>query len=237
MDVFVAHALHSLLDHRGDDRVVRVVEAGEEMVLDLVVETAVHHRELGARHVRRGLHLALHEGGVARQAPLGSHAPHALKVVRDEEEEGEVKGPRANGRREAQQCPQGGLKEERESDEARPEGELEEDGGGVHAPRELGDALALPPPGKELDGVEEEELETVGGLPRQDIDVLQQVPGQPAVCGLEAQHAVGFLVRVLVHVVSVQVVHDHVLLEPEDHVTADPVLGEAAGKVDPCLAR
>mmetsp|Transcript_16464 Transcript_16464/g.51230 ORF Transcript_16464/g.51230 Transcript_16464/m.51230 type:complete len:393 (-) Transcript_16464:43-1221(-) len=214
-----------------------MVQPREKMVLDLEVEPSIEHAKPVAAHIRTRLDLPLHEGCRARQAALGAHTTHAVKVVRDEEEEGEVEGARAHRRADAQRRVHRRLQPERQRDEARPEAKLARHRWCKQGAREGRDLLALPSPREQLERVEEEQLKRVHRLAGQNVKLLERMPRHPAVRWLEPQHAVRLLVRVGVDVVGVQVVHHHVLLQPEHHVAADPVLRVPKAVVDHRVAR
>ena len=57
VDVGDGPLLAELTDHGGDRGVVVVVDPGEEVVLDLVVEAPVQEAEEGSAHIGRGHHL------------------------------------------------------------------------------------------------------------------------------------------------------------------------------------
>mmetsp|Transcript_26192 Transcript_26192/g.67679 ORF Transcript_26192/g.67679 Transcript_26192/m.67679 type:complete len:249 (+) Transcript_26192:536-1282(+) len=202
------------------------------MVLDLVVEPAVEHGEQRPAHVGRGLDLPLQEGRVPADCALWPNARDTLKVMRDEEEEGEIEAASHHRRADAHGRVHARRHPHRQRDEPRPEEKLEGHRRHEEVASELGDRLAFPPPAQQLDDVEEEQLERVHRLTRQQVQMLQPVHGLPAVRRLESQHAVRLLIRVVVDVVRVQVVHHDVLLQPQDHVPADPVLAQPEREVD-----
>mmetsp|Transcript_28966 Transcript_28966/g.93393 ORF Transcript_28966/g.93393 Transcript_28966/m.93393 type:complete len:214 (-) Transcript_28966:747-1388(-) len=105
-----------LSDEGCDRRVVRVGDAREEVVFDLVVEAAVEEAQEGPPDVRGGHDLLPEEGRLLRGVVDGAVGVgafgevNAVEVVREEEEKRQVKAGAADGR--------GDLGEEEQRDPA-----------------------------------------------------------------------------------------------------------------------
>ncbi len=85
MDVRNALLGAELADDGSDGRIVGVLHTGEQVMLDLVVQTSVHEAQEAAANVRRRDNLLIQEGLVGAGEGLVKDM-HVLEVVRDKEE-------------------------------------------------------------------------------------------------------------------------------------------------------
>mmetsp|Transcript_2690 Transcript_2690/g.3686 ORF Transcript_2690/g.3686 Transcript_2690/m.3686 type:complete len:213 (+) Transcript_2690:152-790(+) len=165
--------------HGSDGGVVTVLYPGKQVVLDLVVESAVEEAQPAAAHIGGRDHLLVQEG-VVLQSPCrhrllgGAEQSHALEVVRDDEEEGQVVAADHEQRGDVQQRDQRWLLEQRQRDPPQEEqhdgGLLEEAVAGQQAGH-LHEVEALEVVQEGVQDVREAEE----GQQNKHVDVLQQV--------------------------------------------------------------
>lgn len=224
-----------LPDNGSNSGIVGVRDARKDVVLNLIVQASVEPRQLGAAHVGSRYNLTAQEGGIVLGVLGTLQEVHTIKVVRDDEKESQVVASHHEAGQDVQQGVDGGEAVERNNQPAETE---EQDSGSLEGSVAL-DQLGHLRIVHALDDVDHRVADVSHAEERQQdehIDVLQQVLGLARLQRIKSEEMIAGNIGILVDIIGVNVVLNHMLVNPIQGRATNPILSESQNTINKRIA-